>query len=925
MKITYKHSCHRHSLKRYGWTLDWILNRYGRSTCKGCRVQVSNDFYGCIGCKYWVCRSCYKLPPEIRHPFHKEHPLTLLFESPYKGLGVECNACSKKCMGFIYNCSECKFDLGVKCASLIPTTKNHSEQRMFSHPHPLIHCNRDNKDFDFSCSMCHLPIPIKAIIYVCLDCPAIMGDSCAQLTDHFFPVFDHSKREKEITYKHKGHGHVLERYGWTLEEILDCDYSCTCKGCGMRVSNDFYGCEGCEYWLCRSCYKLQPEMTHPFHKEHPLTLLFEKGDSSCYACFNKCKGFIYNCLECKFDLDVKCATLIPTTKNHPDQRMFSHPHPLIPCNRDNKDVDFSCSMCDLPIPIKAIIYVCLDCRVIMDESCAQLIQQITHDFHPHPLALQNFRSLFEHFCNACGDFKNGFHYRCSECNFILDVRCASLKPKAIENQLTFTHRHDLLPCDCDTKGNFSFLCSACAISIEDGTVYVCLECQLFLHKSCAELPPFIKHPFHSPHRLQLQDKKYSDRSSSCAACKCSVSGFKYWCAECHFAIDVACASLSYSTFKFDQLHHHPLTFFSHNRISENECICGRSLGLPFFRCVPCDFTLNLCCLPTLPHTIKHSCHDRHSLTLTRSPVLDNSSDDEDSEYYCDLCEKRRKYRDPTYYCEECHYVAHLSCVFDEIRPSLEREWSLAEDEEIIMPQIEVDVLTAKLETLKTKLDELKEKRAQHISDYQVWVVEMEIKKAFLSATIDDLAIAKVDEEIIMLQAEVDPLTAKLETLTTKLDELKEKRAQHIKNYQVGVLEVEIKKPSTSTSAIAKADEEIIMLQADVDALKATVTTKADYLKMRLEQHIDGIPSIGTKLSLDVLDESDEVVDLDVLGDSDEVVEEDSSVESEEDQESDTTLVELDKKIKAITEKLKALKKKHARHLSGLQHRIHSTV
>ncbi|XP_059631024.1 uncharacterized protein LOC132273932 isoform X2 [Cornus florida] len=722
----------------------------------------------------------------------------------------------------------------------------------------------------------------------------------------------------EITYKHFIHRHDLKRYGFnsSIWEV--------CKGCGEAIFGNCYGCERCKYWVCRSCYKLPPEIRHPFHKEHPLTLLFEssyeRGAPRCNACSEKCQGFIYNCFECKFELDVKCATLIPTTKNHSEdeQRMFSHPHPLIPCNRDNKDVGFSCSMCHLPIPIKAIIYVCLDCPVIMDESCAQLIQQITHDFHPHPLALQNFRSFFMHFCNACGDFKNGFHYRCSECNFNLDVRCASLKPKAIENQLTFTHRHDLLPCDCDTKGNFSFLCAACAISIEDGTVYVCLECQLFLHKSCAELPPFIKHPFHSPHRLQLQDKKYSDRSSSCAACKCSVLGFKYWCAECHFAIDVACASLSYSTFKFDQLHHHPLTFFSHNWISENECICGRSLGLPFFRCVPCDFTLNLCCLPKLPHTIKHSCHDRHSLTLTRSPVIDNSDDDEDSEYYCDICEKRRGYHHPTYYCEECHYVAHLSCVYDEIHPSLEREWSLAEDEEIIMLQAEVDVLTATLETLKTKLDELKGKCAQHISDYQVGIVEMEIKKAFLSATIDDPAIAKVDEEIIMLQAEVDPLTAKLETLaaklktlTTKLDELKEIRKQHIKNYQVGVLEVEIKKTSTSTStsAIAKADEEIIMLQADVDALKATVTTKVDHLKTRRELHI-GIPSFGTKLSLDVLDDCDEVAEEEVEEDSSvksDEVEEDSSVESEEDQESDGTFTISAEQDKAI----EALKKKRA--------------
>ncbi|XP_059630801.1 uncharacterized protein LOC132273763 isoform X1 [Cornus florida] len=60
------------------------------------------------------------------------------------------------------------------------------------------------------------------------------------------------------------------------------------------------------------------------------------------------------------------------------------------------------------------------------------------------------------------------------------------------------------------------------ISIEDGSVYVRLKCQLLLHKLCAELSPKIKHPFHPTYPLVLRNINM----------ECFVLGFNYWCAKC---------------------------------------------------------------------------------------------------------------------------------------------------------------------------------------------------------------------------------------------------------------------------------------------------------------------------------------------------------------------------------------------------------
>lgn len=75
----------------------------------------------------------------------------------------------------------------------------------------------------------------------------------------------------------------------------------------------------------------------------------------------------------------------------------------------------------------------------------------------------------------------------------------------------------------------------------------------------------------------------------------------------------------------------------------------------------CNFNLHAHRLPNLPTKIKHKCH-LHWLSLTSSWIRDQEDEDEDAELYCDACEERRL-ADPTYYCEECHFVAHVLCYF----------------------------------------------------------------------------------------------------------------------------------------------------------------------------------------------------------------------------------------------------------------------
>ncbi|KAL7182699.1 hypothetical protein ACSBR1_041396 [Camellia fascicularis] len=343
---------------------------------------------------------------------------------------------------------------------------------------------------------------------------------------------------------------------------------------------------------------------------------------------------------------------------------FSHNHPLNLI--DQVGIRGLCQGCDQIVWTRNT-YKCLKfgCWFHIHKPCAQLPQQLSHPFHPqHPLTLLPHppANRDEFRCQACGKTRRGFTFHCSTCQFNLDISCASLKPQ-INQQISIQHFshtnvHTLDLCKKDK--DFDVFCSACESQFQDhDTIYVCLECKLLLHKPCAELPQKIDHhPFHPPHSLVLCTKKPpGERFTRCEACWKDYSfGFHYRCAECKFILGSECAFLMPRKFEF---HEHPLALFNRTMFRCSRCSCGNCSAM--LRCVLCGFNIHIHCVPILPDTIMGRRH-RHQLTLTYSPIRDHPDEDETAELYCDDCEKLRYLIDPTYYCKECHYVAHVECM-----------------------------------------------------------------------------------------------------------------------------------------------------------------------------------------------------------------------------------------------------------------------
>ncbi|KAA8521021.1 hypothetical protein F0562_011691 [Nyssa sinensis] len=580
-------------------------------------------------------------------------------------------------------------------------------------------------------------------------------------TTHCISIsMERMKKEGMETMMHVRHKHAL-----ILRE-KERTHETFCDVCRRIIVGSAYDCEQrkCDFSIHRSCAKFPQQIQHPFHPQHPLTFLAspppddDSKKSDCSACGMIGWEFIYHCSDCQFSLDVACAALTPT-KDHQDQsnnqlqlQILSHPHPLIICDHNDKYSPVICSACRLPMEDLHLICVCLECKCLLHQSCTYFPEEIKHPFHPeHPLSLLH-RAPYESGrfgCNACRRGSAGFTYNCSQCQFDLDVHCASLMPITQDQEhqphQRLRHPHPLLL--CSKKANFPYRCIACKLPFKD-SIYVCLLCRNLLHKSCSELPEKIEHPFHRLHPLTLRK---TSRRISCRACRKFTTGFAYGCLSCRFQVHTRCGWPIPPSIR-SEYHNHRLALLS---IEADRLLCNsckKHSNTPFFSCVECNFNLHLHCYPKLPPTIKHKSHF-HPLTFTKSPIKgdpDQDHEDDHKEFYCSVCEEKRDLSDPSYYCPECHYIAHVHCVFSGVIHLLKEEWSLAWEN----GGTELDTPT---NVVKEDTDEM----VRDVSSSSL--VELDHEEIEKLPT-------KEETEIEKLHTEVEVEEAKLEALKTEVEE-----------------------------------------------------------------------------------------------------------------------------------------------------------
>ncbi|GKV34569.1 hypothetical protein SLEP1_g42931 [Rubroshorea leprosula] len=233
----------------------------------------------------------------------------------------------------------------------------------------------------------------------------------------------------------------------------------------------------------------------------------------------------------------------------------------------------------------------------------------------------------------------------------------------------FSHPHPLVLVE-EEIGRITgiYYCSACRERVE-GSYYNCSECGFCLHKSCAELPREINHPFHLNHPLILYEKRpESHPFYRCNSCrkryKSGEELFVYRCSSCDFDLDLRFAllpNLIAGDFPKEKhfSHEHSLFFLKNHYIEpqDRSCsACEEPISGPVYCCFDCSFFLHEKCFE-LPIEIKHPSHRKHSLTLLPNPPP------HPEKCSCHLCTKA--YKGFIYYCSLCEFGIMIKYTFSD--------------------------------------------------------------------------------------------------------------------------------------------------------------------------------------------------------------------------------------------------------------------
>ncbi|MFS8026744.1 putative chromatin regulator PHD family [Helianthus anomalus] len=218
----------------------------------------------------------------------------------------------------------------------------------------------------------------------------------------------------------------------------------------------------------------------------------------------------------------------------------------------------------------------------------------------------------------------------------------------------FSHLHNLVMHQMPEGTEVS--CSGCHSSAT-GTVYVCWQCNFFLHDQCYRATRSLKHPSHPPHSLTLVPyPTYPSNSFYCDSCRIKGTGFSYSCADCEFDLHVQCAySISGAT-NWNGVHN--LSIVNLNK--ENKVVCSgceeNLIGKGFSCSEPnCDFHLHESRFH-LKNEIQHKSHPGHPLKLLPFAPYNNKN----REFACSACFGNG--RGFTYHCSVCEFDLHVQCV-----------------------------------------------------------------------------------------------------------------------------------------------------------------------------------------------------------------------------------------------------------------------
>ncbi|KAH6796532.1 hypothetical protein C2S52_021086 [Perilla frutescens var. hirtella] len=425
-------------------TLLWRPGRSCLFRCDACNTVQKGSSYICIVCQYWIHESCAALPATLQYHHHRDHPLSLAYQLPleYIKYNFKCDACFKDLLPiyWVYHCALCRYVVHINCAMKTSPAATSIDTN--------VAVDKDVVAFPINNEVEELIGPfvmkvgganVKAIHQ---DNPEIVNSK------YKFHNHDHELRlvlsssldDQEIEEEEDSDDDDDDDLNYRKKSEIICD-GCTTpifekkqrssSSSSKKYCNYYMSCSECKYFLHWACFNIPPELpSHPLlhHLDHSLILETPpKLDLTyCSVCNVYTNGLFYQCTECEFKVDIKCASLPGTIKH------VAHPHHLKlisrETTRESSYIKRLCGACGRNTYADAC-YRCDICQLILHSSCALLPAAVTQrrwDRQPLPLtfdASANHPSGF--YCDVCEGEMNPktWMYHCRNSDISIHPRC----------------------------------------------------------------------------------------------------------------------------------------------------------------------------------------------------------------------------------------------------------------------------------------------------------------------------------------------------------------------------------------------------------------------------------------------------------------------------------------------------------------------
>ncbi|XVF65530.1 hypothetical protein PTKIN_Ptkin09bG0256500 [Pterospermum kingtungense] len=487
------------------------LQKLGK--CFACWEPLANYTYFSLDCGLNLHKTCADLPLQVTDMCHK-HPLALRFhnEQPF------CKICQGKIKpaGFIYCCSPCNFALHIECLLVPVNVEVKSHQHVFT---------LFRRRVPFICDACGNKGNFVA--YICCACNIIVHKRCISLPrvikskwhdphvifhTYFLEEEEEEPKKKEDSYfivslenedekssdslelssitrvferndageatkvKHFKHIHNL----MLSDIIVECDQSC--DGCMLPISDPFYYCSQCDFFLHKTCAEL-PKMKHVWHHDCQESLILTSDKVfPCEICHAWSNGFSYKCNECGQQTCLRCVIALTPG----DHICEGHEHTLL----YYKEYEGKCSSCG---HTRKGVFRCEGCNFALDYKCFSLPKRARHKCDEHLLAL-TYHDVYNYsecgYCDICEEKRdpNRWFYHCATCDTSAHVKCVLggfpyIKLGSI-CEYNYLHPH---PLTLFKKIYYYPDCNSCGKPCQD-LAFECGEsgCNYIVHVECPE-------------------------------------------------------------------------------------------------------------------------------------------------------------------------------------------------------------------------------------------------------------------------------------------------------------------------------------------------------------------------------------------------------------------------------------------------------